>query len=164
MMGSCDVVVADISPRLPFLYASSGRGGVGLDRDPVGDQVQPSPQVAATPEGAGLLDQDQEGRLKRILRVARVTQDGPAHPEDHRPVAGHQRLECRPVACRQEPVDQPVVGEARERSLDEELIEIAQRRPQCLDSHSPASFSRDRPLPSIRAEQGPTGQLSASRR
>jgi hypothetical protein len=106
--------------------------------------VQPPCEVGAASESMGLLDEDQEGRLKRVFRVGRVAQDTPTDPQNHRSMPRHQHLEGGTVARPQEPVEQLVVRKPRDRPLDEEPIEVARGGPHCFDIHRPASFSKDR--------------------
>jgi hypothetical protein len=46
---------------------------------------------------AGLLNQDQGGRLKRILRIGPAAQQTAAHAPDHRSMPPHQRHQGRRV-------------------------------------------------------------------
>jgi hypothetical protein len=50
--------------------------------------------------------QDQERGLVSILGEVPVADDAPTHAEDHRPMSGNESSEGRPVALRDESVEQ----------------------------------------------------------
>ena len=55
--------------------------------------MKPRTQGIADPQSAPLLDQNEKCGLKGILRVMRVGQNAPAHPQNHRPVSLDQDRE-----------------------------------------------------------------------
>ena len=65
------------------------RGGPGPCRDPSADPVEPAAERIVDADGPGLADQDQEGRLERVLDVVGIAQDAAADAQDHRADAPH---------------------------------------------------------------------------
>jgi hypothetical protein len=110
----------------PFLRSPPSRDGIGLDRDPVGDPVQPAPQGVSLPDRAGLFHQDQERGLERVLGVVRFTQDPPADAQDHRPVPRHQRLDGPGIPLAEEPLKELRVRQSRKHALRKQAVEISQ--------------------------------------
>jgi hypothetical protein len=66
--------------------------GSGSKGDADANSVKPAAERVLNPDGSGLLDQDQERGLKRVLGGVRVAQDPPASPPDHRSVSSQERL------------------------------------------------------------------------
>ncbi len=79
--------------------------------------MKPRSKQARIANGAGLLHQDQERRLKRIFGVMRITQNPSAHAQDHRPVTCDQRLKRGRITPRHEPPEQPGLVETNKSSL-----------------------------------------------
>ena len=126
---------AVICSGLPFAGAAPGRGDVRLDRDAVRHAVQPAAQGLAPPDRAGLLDQDEEGRLEGVLGVVGVAEDAAADREHHRPVPRHQGLERRRIGLGEEAVEELGVGQPGDRPAAEQVADLPQRGAQGLDGH-----------------------------
>ena len=98
--------------RPPFMGRSSGSGGPGAHGGAVGHLMQPGAQRVLHPERPGFADQDQEGRLERILGLMLVTQYRPASLEHDRPVPLDQggKGELGRLAAAREPLQELAVG------------------------------------------------------
>src|SRR5437773_2478340 len=79
----------------------------------VGDPVKPVAQRVRLANRACLLDQHQEGRLKRILGIARAAQQTAADMQHHRSVPFHQSGERGLVAPADKTPEQVSVGRRR---------------------------------------------------
>ena len=90
-----------------FYFWRSQRGLARPQGDVVGHAVQPAGQRAGGPDVGGLPRQDQERRLEGVFGVLPVAEDVLADAQDHRPVAGHQRLEGRRIAGGEKPKTVP---------------------------------------------------------
>jgi hypothetical protein len=71
--------------------------------------VQPAGKASRGPDAGGLARQDKEGRLEGVFGVVPVPEHVLADAQDHRPVAGHQYLECRRIAAGKEAAKEPGV-------------------------------------------------------
>jgi hypothetical protein len=84
--------------HLRLLRPSFARQRPGFQRRLVGDAVQPVADLFARYDGRRLADENQEGRLERILGVVVVAEDPTAHAQDHRAQPSHQSLKGRFLA------------------------------------------------------------------
>ena len=64
----------------------------------MGNAVQPTRDRAALADGACLADQDQEGRLKRVVNILGIAQNASAHAENERAMPLQNRSESRFIA------------------------------------------------------------------
>ena len=64
----------------------------------MGDAVQPTRDRAALANGACLADQDQEGRLKRVVNILGIAQNASAHAENEWAMPLQERGESRFIA------------------------------------------------------------------
>src|SRR5262249_32787281 len=88
------------------------RRGPGLEGGAVGHAEEPVAHLLARPDRGGLVDEDEEGGLERILGVVVVSEDTAAHTQHHRAVPGQQRLEGGLVPPGDEPLQQLAVRRA----------------------------------------------------
>ena len=119
----------------PFQGLPSCAGDIGLDRDAVGDTMEPAAQRVVDSNRAGLPGKDQEGCLERILGVVRAAEDAAADGQDHGAVAGDQGGEGGLVSPGGEPLQQLGVRQAAGRSRAEEGLEVPQDGPESRTSH-----------------------------
>jgi hypothetical protein len=70
-----------------FAPATAGRGGPRLERDAAADPMEPTSQRIGHPDRGGPLDQDQEGRLKRISGILGIGKHPSTDAQHHRPVS-----------------------------------------------------------------------------
>ena len=104
-----------------------GRIRPGTRRRAKSHLMQPRAQGISNPEGAGLLDQDQESRLKSILGVMRVRELGTADAQHHRTMSLHQGLERQfgdLTPAVREPLEQLPVSELADGSDVEERVQL----------------------------------------
>jgi len=78
----------------------------GLERGLVRDPVEPAGEPARGRDGRGLVREDEEGGLERILGVRPIAQHPQADGEDHRPVPADEEFERGLVAGGDEPGEQ----------------------------------------------------------
>ncbi len=109
--------------RAIFVPPSPGGIRPCTGRRAKGHLMQPRAQRIPDPQAAGLLDQNQERGLKRILGVVRVCKLRPTNAQHHCPVPLDQRLESQlgdfaPIG--REPFEQLPVRQLPDRSDIEE--------------------------------------------
>ena len=107
----------------PLAIATAPGVDLGPHRDPSGDAIEPGRQHVAIADRPGLLDQDEEGGLKRVGDVVRIIQHAPADAQHHRPVPVEDRLEGRPVALGQEPIEELGLAQPGDRPRPEEVAQ-----------------------------------------
>ncbi len=86
-----------------------GRIGPGAHRNAIGHAVQPGAQPMHIAQSPGLADQDQEGRLERIVNVVGIGEPAAADSQDHRAVPLDECLQRRYVAVGNEPIQELTV-------------------------------------------------------
>src|SRR5262249_49305293 len=91
------------------------RLGSGLERDPVGDAVQPARQRVVLAERVQALDEQEERGLEGVLRVLPLRQYPPADAVDHRPVPPQQGREYRFVPLPQTAFHEVAIRAFRQR-------------------------------------------------
>ena len=77
--------------------------GPGAPGDPVGDPVEPRPDLLARADQLRLADQDQERGLEGVLGQVRVADHPATHPEHGRTESPHERPQRSLVALLDEP-------------------------------------------------------------
>ena len=90
------------------------------------------------PETAGLLDQHQERRLERILRIMRVGQHAPADPQHHRsvPLEQNRERQLRSLATAgRKPLQKLPVRQLTDRTHVEERAKLPNDDPVLSDRH-----------------------------
>ncbi|MCI0464220.1 MAG: hypothetical protein L0Z62_45380 [Gemmataceae bacterium] len=87
--------------------------GVGprLERDVIGDRVQPTADGRVPVEGTRPAQQDEKSGLEGVLDGVGILQQPPAHAQDHRPVPLHQSGKGRLLVSRQEAVQELAVSQ-----------------------------------------------------
>jgi hypothetical protein len=76
-------------------------------------------------EGIGLLDEDEKGGLEGVVNVVRVAKIGAADAENHRAVAGDDRLEGGVVAIANESIEELTLGQPRDAARSKESVDLA---------------------------------------
>ncbi len=114
---------------IPLVLCSPCGGRASLARDAVGHGVQPGSERYAHSKGRGFLDENQEGRLKRIFGCVLVAQDAPADALHERTMPLDEDREGqfgRAVLARQELLEQLAIrqtagGTVLEQDAEESL-------------------------------------------
>ena len=104
------------------------------------DAVEPRPHPVRVPQPPCIPRQNQERRLKGVLRVVHAAENPPAHAEDHRPVASYERLKCRLAPLHHEAGDERGISHGFDAKLEKSL--------QLPESHALSACVHP-PLPSF---------------
>ena len=124
--------------RAPFVPLPPGRDQSSTRCGAIGNLVQPGTQGIAHPEPPGLLYQDQKRRLKRILGVVRIDQNGPAHTQDHRPVSldqGRERQLGGFALAGRKPLQELAIGQLADRPDIKKRAKLPDDSPVLADRH-----------------------------
>ena len=108
--------------------ASEGPVRPGPDRHAIGDRVDPGAERSFELNRPRLADEDEEGRLKRVLDVGAVAEQVAADRQHERPVPGEQRLEGGFVIPSREPLEELTVGHPGEGSAVEDPLNLGEDR------------------------------------
>src|SRR5262249_54296825 len=85
----------------------------GLGSHPGRHAIEPGTQAIRIANLRRLADEDEERRLKGLVRVVRTGQQATTHAPDHRPMTSHQRLESRFVPLEDVTLEQITVVRRR---------------------------------------------------
>jgi hypothetical protein len=95
---------------LSFVDAPLVRLNFGLERQSIGDAVQPARQRLRLADGRGLARQNEKRCLEHILSVLHIAQQTAAQSENQRSMSRHQLGECVFIALMDEAIQQqPIV-------------------------------------------------------
>src|ERR1043166_5899727 len=96
--------------RLSLSLAPAGGGCPGLERDIIGDAVQPAPNCVTRVNGIRLLGKNEKRRLKRVLGILLMRQHSSSYAKNHRAMTKDDCLKCRFIATADETAHQLGIG------------------------------------------------------
>ncbi len=133
----------------PFPRSPPGSYRLGLGRGPVGHAMKPVADHLPRRHRGGFAGEDQERRLKGILRVIVVAQGAATDAPHHGSVPHDKSLERRPIPRREKPFEQLPVGEPADHPGLEKCLEVSARR-TCQTGLRHLSAPPRRPLRSMK--------------